>query len=604
MLVLAVPGRSQLAITEVMTSASTNLAGQAVQEGSDFWELTNFGTNGAALSGYAWNDRGGSPNSEPFAGLVIGPGESIVFFRLKETRSAEAFRQWWGLAETVQVVPWGAQPGLSAAQESVEVRDAGGGLVDRVNVGQARQGVSFTYDLESGVFGTLSVKGTGNAFPAVTADDVGSPGSTAGPVATRVLEPPHDQTVDGGQDAVFVVQAAGLPPPRYQWSFRSALVVWATSSVLTLTNVQPADAGLYAVEVHDVVGPPARLAATLTVNTTPHAPAIVKGLDDAVVFPGQAATFAVRATGYPPFTCQWSSNGLELPDAQGTALVVSDTEEVQSGTQYSVVVRNALGAAESSARLWVQRKPALHITEVMAWPSTNAVPDHNDWWELTNLDTNVVRLGGWRFFDAPDVLARGIPCAVAEGVAIQPGESVIFVEGMSRDAFVAWWGATNLPPNLIVVPYAGFGLSSLGDTLHLWNPAATDPLDAVATVMFAMSTLGVSMQFTPGQWLATDSEAGVDGGFRAVEADDVGSPGYSQHAPPRFLNVALGEGHVTLVWQAVAGNRYRLESRPCLDGLGDWADAGTFTASGRTITVQEPVPLDGSARFFRIQVVP
>ena len=44
-------GRAQLAITEVLTSAltTTNLADQWVWKGSDFWELTNFGTHSVDL---------------------------------------------------------------------------------------------------------------------------------------------------------------------------------------------------------------------------------------------------------------------------------------------------------------------------------------------------------------------------------------------------------------------------------------------------------------------------------------------------------------------------------------------------------------------------
>jgi hypothetical protein len=322
------------------------------------------------------------------------------------------------------------------------------------------------------------------------------------------------------------------------------------------------------------------------------------------VYPGQKATFAVQVRGYPSLTCQWSADGVILPEAQGTSLTIESPQEAESGTQYSVRVSNPLGTAESSARLWVQRKPSLHITEVMAWPSTNTVAPHADWWELTNLDTNVVRLTRWKFFDAPDVLVRGIPRAVTSVVAIHPGESVIFAEGMSPDAFVAWWGATNLPPHLTIIPYAGFGLSSLGDTLNLWNAAATDPLDAVASVLFAMSTPGVSMQFAPGQWEAVDSEQGVEGAFRAVESDDVGSPGYSHYAPPRFLDVALDEGGITLVWQAMAGSAYRLQSGSTVDRTGDWTELGTFKASGRTMTVRQPIPQDGTPRFYRVQLVP
>src|SRR5258706_16370369 len=79
---LAQAANAQLAITEAMSSASTNLGATLVAQNSDWWELTNFGTNSMDLTGYSWNDNAGgfiAADPTPFAGLTIGPGESIVF---------------------------------------------------------------------------------------------------------------------------------------------------------------------------------------------------------------------------------------------------------------------------------------------------------------------------------------------------------------------------------------------------------------------------------------------------------------------------------------------------------------------------------------------
>ena len=601
-------GRAQLAITEVLTSAltTTNLADQWVWKGSDFWELTNFGTNSVDLAGYSWSERKGSRNSAPFAGVRISPGESILFFRLstKDITDADAFRQWWGLADGVQVIPWGLQPGLSSSQEDVQLWNAEGILVDSVSVGQAQEGVSFTYDTESGMFGVLSVKGIGGAFKAATADDVGSPGTTAGSVPPQVIQAPTDIEVDGGQEATFTVRATGIPPPQYRWEFKGNAISWATSATLTITNVEPANAGLYQVHVSNCAGPPTNLVATLTVNTNPCPPTIIQGLCDTFVYPGQTASFTVRARGYPSPSYQWRSNDVDLPDVTGTTLVVSDAQEAQSGTRYTVEAHNSLGRAESSARLWVHPKPKLFITEVMAWPSTNSVVDHSDWWELTNLDTNAVSLPGWKFFDNSNVLALGTPCAVTQAVTIQPGESIVFAKRTTPEAFVAWWGATNLPPNLTIIPYDGFSLASEGDTLFLWNPAATGTYDAVASVMFAMSTNGKSIHFLTNQWEIVESEVGVDGAFRAAESDDVGSPGYSSFAPPRFLRIAVEGEHVTLTWQAVAGRHYLLQRCAALGDPNGWASVGTHSSPGRSVTVREAISPGQAQRFYRVETVP
>ena len=104
-------GRGQLAITEAMSSAATNLGTALVSQDSDFWELTNFGTNTLSLNGYKWNDNAGglaAADPAPFVGLTIGPGESIIFFQSNSpsSMSPDQFRAWWGsgLGPNVQVV--------------------------------------------------------------------------------------------------------------------------------------------------------------------------------------------------------------------------------------------------------------------------------------------------------------------------------------------------------------------------------------------------------------------------------------------------------------------------------------------------------------------
>src|SRR5262245_12236027 len=91
--------RAQLAITEVMSSASTNLGPSLVTQNSDFWELTNYGTNTIDLTGYKFDDADNNlaaANPAPFDGLRIGPGESILFVQNTVNTNEIMFRDWWG----------------------------------------------------------------------------------------------------------------------------------------------------------------------------------------------------------------------------------------------------------------------------------------------------------------------------------------------------------------------------------------------------------------------------------------------------------------------------------------------------------------------------
>src|SRR2546422_7472565 len=214
---------AQRAITEVMSSASTNLGPTLVVQASDFWELTNFGTNPVDLRGYKWNDNAGgllAADPLPFPGLSIGPGESIIFMESNSIAltSPDQFRTSWNLPATQKVVLYIGN-GLSSSGDGVRVWDGADQLVDTVDFASADRGRSFVYDPLTGVFGLNSTNGVAGAFKASTADDVGSPGTTTGPVPVQILTHPASRKANPGDTVTFTVSAAGLPRPRFQWFF-------------------------------------------------------------------------------------------------------------------------------------------------------------------------------------------------------------------------------------------------------------------------------------------------------------------------------------------------------------------------------------------------
>jgi hypothetical protein len=105
------------------------------------------------------------------------------------------------------------------------------------------------------------------AHPFMTASiTVVSPINTNGPPV--ILTQPHSQTVAQSQAVVFSVTAGGLVPLYYQWQFQATNLPGATGSALTLTNVQPLDAGPYAVVVSNLAGTVTSSNAILTVAQT------------------------------------------------------------------------------------------------------------------------------------------------------------------------------------------------------------------------------------------------------------------------------------------------------------------------------------------------
>jgi hypothetical protein len=605
-LVTVSAGHAQLAITEVMSQSSTNLGSITVPSRSDFWELTNFGTNTIAIDGYSFSDRDSDPASrvsEPFRNCFIGPGESIILVRTDEITNRQGFFEWWGannLRPTLQVRMYPRRPGFDPEIDSVQLFDRNGELIDRVDFGRALRGHTFVYDAVTAEFGTFSALGRNGAFKAVLADDVGSPGGTTGPVPLSIVEQPVSVTQDAGLDVEFSVRATGLPRPSYQWLLNETALPGARTSRLILTSVQPEDAGDYTVRVFNGVNTVTSQTATLIVNTQPTPARIVTPPVDALVFEGQTAVFTAKARGYPPPTFQWQANSVDIPGAINNRLELPGAELAWSGTRYTVRIENSSGSVSASAQLEVTRRPRLNITEVMASVAGGTGSSHNDWFELTNFDTDPVKLFGYRFSDRYSFEASYV---ITNAVVIAPGESIIFVERLTREEFLQWWGRDRLPPGVQVITYSGLGFSSLGDIINLWNGAETDPYSPLLSVGFLESTPGVSMRFIPPDYyFVEDGVLGADGAFGAENGDDIGSPGFLANPPPRFVRVTHDGANVLLTCRVIDGKSYVLRS--CADlAERTWSTLGTYVASDFVITI----PLTDSSLaqdFFLIIEVP
>ncbi len=97
----------------------------------------------------------------------------------------------------------------------------------------------------------------------------GSAGKCVTPTPPAIFAQPVNQKVIAGDDTSFSVLAGGAPPLSYQWSFEGTSIAGATAPTLTLTNVQPAQAGVYAVTITNSLGSLLSSNATLTVNFPP-----------------------------------------------------------------------------------------------------------------------------------------------------------------------------------------------------------------------------------------------------------------------------------------------------------------------------------------------
>ncbi len=116
--------------------------------------------------------------------------------------------------------------------------------------------------------------------------------------APVITVPPQSQSVNLGGSVTFNVSATGVPPLGYQWRFNSSNIANATSTALTLTNVQSADAGDYSVVVTNAGGATTSAVATLTVNLPPLADFTGAPTNGFAPLTVQFTNSSVNATGF------------------------------------------------------------------------------------------------------------------------------------------------------------------------------------------------------------------------------------------------------------------------------------------------------------------
>ncbi|HEY9172364.1 MAG TPA: PQQ-binding-like beta-propeller repeat protein [Verrucomicrobiae bacterium] len=182
-------------------------------------------------------------------------------------------------------------------------------------------------------------------------------------VAPAITTQPQSRTNVAGTTATFSVAAIGTAPLSYQWRFNGANLAGATSTDLTLTSVQPANAGNYTVVVTNAYGSVTSQVATLTVWVPPTITAQPQSRTNVA---GTTSMFCVTATGTPPLNYQWRKDALKLTDGGNvsgtttTCLTLANVQVADAGG-YTVVVTNAYGSVTSQVAM---------LTVVTASPGT------------------------------------------------------------------------------------------------------------------------------------------------------------------------------------------------------------------------------------------
>jgi hypothetical protein len=159
---------------------------------------------------------------------------------------------------------------------------------------------------------------------------------------------PQGQTVNQGANATFTVAATGSAL-SYQWKKNGANISGATTTALTLSNVQSSDAATYTVEASNTFSTDTSANAVLTVTVPPSISTQPANRSNNY---GTTAAFTVSATG-TSLNYQWQKNGANLANGGNVSGATTATLTLTSITQndeanYRVIVSNTAGSVTSS----------------------------------------------------------------------------------------------------------------------------------------------------------------------------------------------------------------------------------------------------------------
>jgi parallel beta-helix repeat protein len=267
-------------------------------------------------------------------------------------------------------------------------------------------------------------------------------------VPPAVTNQPQSQMAAIGSTASISVGASGSLPLSYQWLFNSTNIAGATNSVLTLTNVQPAQGGPYAVLVTNSYGSTLSSNAVLTVGP---APSISAQPTNQMVAVGLPATFSVTASGAAPVTYQWLFGGSDLPGETNSSLSVYDVNFTNAGS-YSVVVTDPFASITSSNAELTVTSPDCDP------PPTNLV----SWWQAEgdasdSMGTNNGALTGGVTFTNGEV-GQAFEFNGSSGTVIVPDSPPLeFMNQMTIEAWINTAGTNSGNPQSVVSKVGGSG---------------------------------------------------------------------------------------------------------------------------------------------------
>ena len=172
-------------------------------------------------------------------------------------------------------------------------------------------------------------------------------------VPPAITQQPADQNAVAGSNFVLFVTVTGDIPLYYQWYLNGTALAdngrisGSTSSNLTISNAQPADAGNYNIIITNWAGSTTSLTAVVTVMIPP---TIVTQPVGRSVPPGLPTTIAAAFSG-DTLSYQWQLNGVDILGATNTSYAIAAVGTNDLGFYHLVASNSLSGAVSADAQL-------------------------------------------------------------------------------------------------------------------------------------------------------------------------------------------------------------------------------------------------------------
>lgn len=299
-----------------------------------------------------------------------------------------------------------------------------------------------------------------------------------------------------GSDVTLTAVVAGSQPASYQWYYgnialtNNAHHLGASSSQLTITNIQTTDAGNYWLVASNIAGVSTSSVATITVG---YAPSFLLQPVGQTNMTGSAITFLTAVSGSEPLSYQWYQNTTALTndarrsDATSTNLTITDLVTGDSGN-YTLRVSNVFGITTSVvAMLSVPVPPSITtqprgysvpvgLPVTLTAAASGGAPLRYQWVlngtavaNATNTSLTISNLALANFGNYQLVVTNG-GGAVTSIVASVTRGTVAIWGSLSQVASVPIWPAAGLSNVIAVAAGSSYSLALRQDgTVYYWG---------------------------------------------------------------------------------------------------------------------------------------